>query len=397
MANAEIIPVNGLTQYANGMRAGDRLSREMLAFSPRMLTDTLKTWDFSQVISQDTIRVTHYNKYDENHVVENENGENRLYRLDSIGRKLTRHYRGGMDIKYAITEDVDYPIMCGGFRQGKFFGEGKLGSLAYIKNAGFSSVSANKVGNMITPDGDTIPDVLRLRYHRSGTTHIDGSFRKSFIETRDSALFSTDSICHWLATDSVTHSIDKWQWYARGYRYPIIEMRSAKTYYYGVACDSIQETYYYPISLQQAEVGNDTINEYYRNHKEIAGYVMPVNNYGGRGTYGSGVGTGNSQDKDNGIDNGIAGSLSEKAAECTITPTYTTGDVTAWCLLHTPENVSVSIYSASGVLMWISEEYLNTGTHEINCPTGVLNDGVYIVSVVIGNQPFAQRILKSPE
>ena len=77
-AEADTMPVNGLTMDANGMRAGDKLSREMLSFSPDMLCDTLKSWDFFQVPSEDTVRVTHYNRFGENLVVENENGENRL-------------------------------------------------------------------------------------------------------------------------------------------------------------------------------------------------------------------------------------------------------------------------------------------------------------------------------
>ena len=388
-AGADTMPVNGLTMDANGMRAGDKLSREMLSFSPDMLCDTLKSWDFSQVPSEDTVRVTHYNRFGENLVVENENGENRLYCIDSIGRNLVRHYRGGMDIKYPESEDTDYPIMCGSFRQGKFFGEGKLGSLSYIKNAGFSSVSADMVAELITPDGDTIPDVLRMHYHRTGTTHIDGSFRHSFSETNDSSLFATDSICHWLATDSITQSIDKWQWYARGYRYPVIEMRSAKTYRYGAVTDSIQETYYYSLSNQLHEVDNDSINELYREMK-TAGYTMPRRSFG-NAEHGYGQ-------QGNDGDDGIAGSMGgQSSAECHITPTYTSGNVTATCTLKASEGVSVAIYSSSGMMMWIYNTTLDTGIHEIECITSALNEGVYIVNVVIGNQQFSQRIVKYSE
>ncbi len=387
--NAEENPVNGVTLEANGMRAGDRLTRTDVTFSEKMISDTLNIWDFSGLQMKDTETETLYNAFDKNRIVENENGENRLYFLDNISSNLTRHYRGGLDIKYQLWEKTHYPIMCGSVRQDKFFGEGRLGGLSYIKNAGFSSVSAGMTGTMITPYGDTIPDVLRVRYHRSGTTHITTDFSRSFTATRDSALFSNDSICHWLVNDSITHTIDKWQWYARGYRYPIMEMRKYKTYHYGIPSDSILMSLYYPLEMQIAEIEKDAINEYYReNHAE--GYKLPAGH-----SFASGNSSRNT--KNNGAGNGvgsIADTFGKTMASCNVYPTKVTESTTATCMLQEPAEVSVSIYGANGILLWVLSETMSAGTYDIRCPMGDLPEGVYIVNVIIGNTPFVHRIVK---
>lgn len=386
--NAEEKAVNGLTPEANEMRGGDRLTRVDVPFSEKMISDTLNMWDFSGLQLKDTETVTNYNVFDKNRVVENENRENRLYHLDSISRNLTRHYRGGLDIRYFLWEKTHYPIMCGSVRQDKFFGEGRLGGLSYIKNAGFSSVSADMTGDMITPDGDSIADVLRVRYHRSGTTHITNDFSRSFTATRDSALFSNDSIRHWLVCDSVTHTIDKWQWYARGYRYPIMEMRKYKTYYYGVPSDSIVMGLYYPLETQIAEIENDTTNEYYREN-EAEGYKLPVgrgsaNGNNSRNTRNSGAG-----------DETLAESLGKTVASCDVYPTKVTDSTTATCMLQESADVSVSLYGANGILLWIHEETLSAGTHDIRSPMGDLPTGVYVVNVIIGNTSFLHKVIKT--
>ncbi|MBQ7941328.1 MAG: hypothetical protein IJ328_02835 [Muribaculaceae bacterium] len=387
--NAEENTINGVTLEANGMRAGDRLTRINTAFSHQLTSNTLDTWDFSVLQLKDDETVTNYNAFDENRVVENENNENRLYHIDSIGLHLTRHYRGGLDIKYQLWEKIHYPIMCGSVRQDKFFGEGRLGGLSYIKNAGFSSMSADKTGDMITPDGDTIPNVVRVRYHRSGTTHITNDFSSSFTATRDSALFSNDSIRHWLSSDSITHTIDKWQWYARGYRYPIMEMRKYKTYHYGVPSDSVLMSLYYPLEMQIAEIENDLINEYYRENG-IEGYKLPA---------GQGFANGNNSrnTKNNGTGNNpgsIADSFGKTMAACNVSPTKVTESTTVTCILQEPAEVSTSLYGSNGILLWFQSESMTAGTHDVICPMNELPAGVYVINTVIGYSRFVHRIVK---
>lgn len=385
IVNADTIPVNGLTIGANGMRAGDKLTRKNIHFENNLISDSLSIWDFSSVKSLESETETFYNKVDVNTIVENDNLENRLYYVDSLSINMTRHFRGGMDVKYVMPETMKYPILCGATQLAKYFGEGNLSGMSYIKNAGFVSLSANSVGELITPDGDSIANVLRSHYHRYGVIHIDDDFSRSFGNSHDSTLFSNDSICHWFTIDSITHTIDKWQWYARGYRYPIIEMHKYKTYHYNVACDSILVAYYYPYSSQVVEIVNDSINEYYR-VSGIEGYKLPR------------PASFNNNSNSNGVHKGANESLWNAVVQsqftCDVHPTLTTGDVTV--RLYAEQRCDAVCYcvSSSGGLLWISEVCIDDGNIELKCPMKQLQPGVYFVVCSDGCSTISTKVMK---
>lgn len=386
VVKSDSIPINGLTIEANGMRAGDKLTRINMPFKSAMTSDTLKRWDFSEIKLDEKETETIYNEIDSNIVVENENRENRMFYIDNKNRSMLRHYRGGMDIKYIMSENIKYPVLCGSSKYNKFFGEGQIGSASYIKNAGFMNVIVDKVGELITPDEDTIKNVMRVRYHRSGTTHIEDGFRRSFSVTRDSALFSNDSICHWLANDSVTHTIDKWQWYARGYRYPVVEMRKYKTYLYGTPSDSILMSLYYPLSRQVEEVENDSINQFYRENG-VEGYNLPSIS-----TFGGDSGRNKSQNNDN---DDISGNLSFSDFSCEVYPSVTKSNVTIRLYSDSKQNVVCNLISSSGVLLWSNEVKLNMGYNEFTCPMEYLNTGIYFVMCSNGINSVSAKVIKT--
>lgn len=379
--NAEDKPINGLTIDANGMRSEDKLTRVNLSYSDKMTSDTITIWDFSKISLKEEETITNYNNYDTDIILENENKESRLYVISKSGTQLLRHYRGGLDVKYKLSEKLHYPIMCGSIRQDKFFGEGQLSNSSYIKNAGFSIARIDLTGDLITPDGDTLSNVARFRYHRSGTTFIEDNFKKSFTITQDSSLFSNDSICYWLANDSVTHSIDKWQWYARGYRYPIIEMRKYKTYLNGVPNDSIIIGLYYPIKTQIEEIENDSINEYYReNH--IEGYKLPKTTYGSKSNN-----YGNKSDSDKKIGN--------IDVSCLVSPTITSSNVEAMCYTTQKTNALCYISSSAGMLLWSEEIMLAPGYTTVQIPMWNLPNGIYFVVAEFGGKRFSTKIVKT--
>lgn len=385
VVKSDSIPINGLTIEANGMRAGDKLTRINMPYRNILTSDTLVKWNFAVIKLSDKETETIYNEIDSNIVVENENRETRMFYIDSENQSLLRHYRGGMDIKYLIAENIKYPILCGSSKYNKFFGEGQIGSASYIKTAGFTSVSADRVGDLITPDEDTIKNVMRVKYHRSGITHIDNGFSRSFGLTRDSALFSKDSISHWLAKDSITHTIDKLQWYARGYRYPVVEMRKYKTYLYGIPSDSIEMALYYPLNLQVEEITNDEINQSYRENG-TEGYNLPSIS-----TFGGDSGSNKLQNKDN---DDISGNLSFSAFSCEVYPSVTESDVKIRLYSDLKQNVVCNLISSSGILLWSNEVKVSMGYNEIICPMEYLNTGIYFVTCSNGYNTVSTKVVK---
>lgn len=384
LANDGMPLVNGLTIEENCMRGGDYLQRIEIPFRHTMLSDTLLLWDFGGMDTNSKIVTTQFYSPECGIIIESENRENHILSIDTISINTYMHYRGGLNLRYYIPETITYPVLCGSTQKNKFFAEGQLGSNTYIKNAGFTSLSASNVGNVVTPDGDTIMNVLRTHYHRTGTTHIDNSFKKSFNVTGDTMLFSSDSICYWLANDSVTHTVDKWQWYVRGFRYPVIEMRNYRTFYYGIPSDSIQVAYYYPIEQQQLEIIGDSINEMHR-ESESAGYFMPT-------TYQNMLHQKGNTDKSREIgDRFVASNV-----QITATPTATNSAVFVHIYTDSCVTASCSIFSSNGMLMWHELAELQTGYTEINCPMQFFSKGIYIIGVEInGADYFTQKVLKT--
>lgn len=375
-ASTDARSINGLTISVNGIRGGDILTRNRIPFCKSMTSDTIEVWDFSNVqVSNDEMETRYFNLGCD--VVENEDRESRIYGLDSINFKLKRHYRAGMDVLYNMPETIEFPISCGSKHFNNFFGEGQLGSLSYIKDAGLLEISADMIGNLITPDCDTIKNVLRLHTNHSGTSNIYNDYRKSYRVSKDSLLFSSDSIRYWLAHDSITHTIDKWQWFAKGYRYPIIEMRKYKTLKYDSPQDSILVSLYYPISRQIDDVKNDTLNEKIRMNSNL-GYSMH-NSKAKR--------TGNNNVNNTNI---ISGKISHDA----ITTIVSESNVTATIHSGREEKANCYLTSVSGILFWHTKTILRKGTNEIVFPIDFLNSGVYILVIDSDSNLLCTKIIK---
>ena len=370
--------VNGISWEANGMRDRDIITRYKIPFIKEFI-ETKDIWDFSKAEKLEE-EETLINQTRDSLYIKTASFENRLYKYTKNKLDLIRHYKSGLDILYIIPETETYPLLCGHAQAGAFWGEGNVGYGEYIKNAGFSSSNAQTVGTLITPDCDTLKNVLQVLRHRSGTTQISNSFDESFYSTKDSLLLSNDSISHWLKNDSITHSIEKWQWYARGYRYPIIEMCKYRIFVHGTPSDSIVAAYYFPTYRQEKEIQNDSINEYYRENNVI-GYEMPVRINNSK----SSLIKGSSAKSKYPIQNKVSQGLDIAVADGDIVIKITSSEKT--------RNGKCCLYSSAGQLLWIKSIDCFNGSMQFKCPTTNLVSGVYSIVCFIGNEIYSERLL----
>lgn len=368
--------VNGISWEANGMRDRDIITRYKIPFI-KEFTETKDIWDFSKAEKLED-EETFINQTRDSLYIKTASFENRLYKYTKNKLDLIRHYKSGLDILYIIPETETYPLLCGHAQAGPFWGEGNVGYGEYIKNAGFSSSNAQAVGTLITPDCDTLKNVLQVLRHRSGTTQISNSFDESFYSTKDSLLLSNDSISHWLKNDSITHSIEKWQWYARGYRYPIIEMCKYRIFVHGTPSDSIVAAYYYPTYRQEKEIQNDTINEYYRQNN-VFGYEMPVKASHYLETNIENITNSKRAITHNKSANNFQIKINDKHIIITL-----------------PSNEKqvgkCRLFSSAGQLLWIGK-IGNCYGNIINCPTSNLISGVYTIVCNIGQNMYSEKII----
>lgn len=156
--------VNGISWEANGMRDRDIITRYKIPFI-KEFTETKDIWDFSKAEKLED-EETFINQTRDSLYIKTASFENRLYKYTKNKLDLIRHYKSGLDILYIIPETRSYPLLCGQSQADSFWGEGNVGYGEYIKNAGFSSSNARTVGSLITPDCDTLRNVLQVLYHR---------------------------------------------------------------------------------------------------------------------------------------------------------------------------------------------------------------------------------------
>ncbi len=151
-----------------------------------------------------------------------------------------------------------YPVHYGDSVSGVYSGSGIYSNSIRFGEYGWYASKADSYGTLITPDGDTLRNVLRIQSHR----YVINRFQS----VADSLpVFTPDSISHYIQTGKYVQKVTTTQWYAEGYRYPVVT-----TVLTNVGIDggnSMAAAYYCPPSEQQTL--SDEENETVRHRQKI--------------------------------------------------------------------------------------------------------------------------------
>lgn len=400
-------PSASITSETNAPRAGDHIEKLLLQpISIRQSGDSL-LWDLSSHKTGKQYEIR-YRESPDGKIIEDEGGIVRYYQLLRDTLYLTRHGQPGMSVLYPLPEPVaTYPMSYGSSQSGFFYGEGRLGNQTYIRNAGYSTTTVDSRGTLVTPGGDTIKNVLRSHYTRTGTTHTDDNFRQSFMSTRDSSLFLSDSIRHWLSTDSITHRIERWRWYAPGYRYPIAEAEKYKIYYYNTPVDSVNRYYYYRAIDQQYDIEDDYPNEQIRYINSSGDWYAAngIPNQSPRSRFPDSWG-GNTSKNNKGpysnrtsTDDSGAETLSGSGTFANypysiVSPTIVTGSTAVRYGTDTISDVSISLHNTAGAIVWQYDSKNESGDYSVTCPMDAFPAGDYLMVTRIGDKVFPAKLIK---
>lgn len=398
-----------ITTQTNAPRPGDFIEKQELQPIPVRQSGDSLLWDLSSHKTGPKYQIR-YRQTPDGKIIESESGIVKYYELLGDTLKLLRHGQAGMFVHYQVPEAVvTYPMTYGSTQSGYFYGEGTLSNTSYIRNAGYSTTVIDSRGILVTPDGDTIKNVLRSHYTRTGTTHTDENFRHSFASTHDSSLFSADSILHWLSSDSITHRIERWRWYAPGYRYPIAEAETYKIYRYCTPVDSVNRYYYYRAVDQQYDIEDDYANEQIRynnsseqwysgnyannpfpnpNHTNNSGSHFTKSNNGGntgRNTY---------PQQDSPGENNSGDMLRITYPYSRVAPTIVKTSATIHYGTDTPSEVTITLYNTATGVLWQHHENTDTGDHSALCPMDTFPAGDYLMITRIGDKVFTAKLIK---
>ncbi len=386
-----------LTKDLNFPRSGDRfLRQEFHSFNNSIAMGYNCLWDFSTIkIKPEQIETRYVSRVDTT-IVEVENREQRFYSTTKDTIYLYRQASSGKLMKFYIHKPImKFPMKLGSRVDGYFWGEGRMDLSKYVRHVGKSTIEIVGRGRMITPEMDSLRHVLLLKETSYGSITITKDFSISLEETKDSTMLSPDTINTWLHNDSITGKLEILKWYARGYRYPIIENRRVISYYKGLAIDSINVMYYHSTASQKYNLDEDLVNDSLRQNENEEAFDRLFD--------------GLPQSKSIAQIKSLGSDLSKNRASSTnsVIAQETIGE--EWCDLYprvvsqsttlsysttNVNDVEISVFSSSGALMWQKKISTLESTGTIECPTAELVSGDYLLTCLIGEKRYSFKIIK---
>ncbi len=341
-------------------------------------------WDFShmQKGESNTIRFKSLNN-SQSKKYENERLSRFLLNEDTLLR--TSYFDAGEKLDFILPEKrIVYPMVYGDSITDLFFAEGNFGKTNYLRNAGILTVVANATGTLISPDNDTIKNVIRVHSHKhAGILLTDSDFKLSFFATGDSSLLSSDNILHTVASDSITEIYDQWQWYSTNHPHPIIEKTQIQVLHYGVLVDFSENAYYTsPTHQEYIEPDNEEIliaEERTKQHNAASQKPRRVSNNGSSSSAYHSSG----KQQISTIGNTVT---------FDIYPTIVNRSVSINCNGQ-PDHASISIINANGQTLQ-TFDLSNGCSFPFVIDMDEFQSGVYVVAIETVNEKFVQTIIK---
>ncbi|MCM1292415.1 MAG: hypothetical protein NC111_01805 [Bacteroides sp.] len=195
-----------LDRAHNGLRHGDSPEFARIDFADTVTAKHNAIWDLSQCTISDAIKVHLEYASDSTNIVRCAVGRTiYYYRIAGDSILIDGFENNQSSMLYYVGEtSLLFPLTKGHAIDGVFHGEGLYCDRWSHTMSGTYHTEADASGMLILPEGDTIPDVVRIRTRRM----------------IDSRYFSSATASSMI--DSLRFYQDDRRWYAPGYRYPLL-------------------------------------------------------------------------------------------------------------------------------------------------------------------------------
>lgn len=278
---------------------------------------------------------------------------------------------------------------------GCFWGEGRMDLSKYVRHVGKTTIEIVGRGRMITPEMDSLRHVLLLKETSIGAITITKDFSISLAETKDSTMLSNDTINTWLHNDSITGKLEILKWYARGYRYPIIENRKIISYCKGIAIDSINVVYYHSIASQKYDLNEDLVNDSLRQKENEEAFDCLFDGMPQSKSIAQIKSLGSDLSKNRASStNSVIEQETIRGEWCELYPRVVSQSTTLSYYMTNGNDLEISIFSPSGVLMWQKTISNLDSSGSIECSTAELVPGDYLLTCVIGEKRYSFKFVK---
>jgi hypothetical protein len=246
-----VLPAQGrFSRKRNAYRDGDVIVKQQVEYLEPGSPGVKSMWNFSRlnpVNEKYNLVYFTYDKEDTVHITGLEHETRYDYEQKDDTLWLTGYTNRTTEMTYSRPEaQLRYPFHYGDSLYTRFIGKGSYCRKIDLAAKGETFVMVDATGMLITPEGDTLKKVTRVKRIRSYTE---------------------------IGVDSVKLKLETYSWYALGYRYPVFETvkswenRGDSTW----AC--FGTSFYYPIR-NLAELAEDTVNMNIRNNEAQSNDIL---------------------------------------------------------------------------------------------------------------------------
>jgi hypothetical protein len=242
-------------------RSGDRLLKREVSVCRPGGEGRGQVWDFRELELPDA-------NYELNYFAQGNDT------LVGVEHRTLYYYRSSGDSLFCIGYEnpttfvayqrpellLAFPLFQGRTLTDYFDGSGSYCDRLSIRLRGKSTVSADASGVLLLPGCDTLVDVLRTCTHKRIHQQLKPlGVRKD--KPAGAPAFDRDSIESLLAGDSIRIETRTWRWYARGYRYPVLETIQSQTYKFEQLKEELTTSFIYLPEEQYYNLAHDAANQ----------------------------------------------------------------------------------------------------------------------------------------
>lgn len=214
-----------LSFQANAPRGGDNVERRLISLASPGQCSALAVWDLRDKDVGTRKHVVRHGGQEVNGdaLCVFDAGSKYGLKLGNDGVLLVSCENRNLRVTFDLpVKALRFPTEYGDSLGGYFHGTGTYCDRWLTRSFGSWKLQADAKGRVILPSGDTLRAVrVHLRKQISNRYYPLDSVRSTL------AAFNVDSILHCQKTDTAVVVSDEYRWYVRGYRYPILEYRSA--------------------------------------------------------------------------------------------------------------------------------------------------------------------------
>lgn len=358
---------NALTKACNGCRNGDMLSRKTVSYMQPGNGGEKCLWDFSEMteVASEPNSVYWFSSNDTLFgMTENEN----LHKFQVLGDTV---YYMGHENRTTIFQDsvpavwMIYPFGYGHKLESDYYFTGRYAQDRDAVMFGKITAEADGIGRLILEKSDTIDDVLRVKFVQDASVRI---------------LLNHESVRDTFSPDSLPfYRREIYQWYAMGYRYPLLETQHH--FMYNAKKEEVGRynvSYSCPTFMQELELAADYVNDAVRKSLKSGQYYNDASQQKriSRTTVNAG------QD-----DELISDMVSVASQKNSISIKY---HVESDCV-----QVEVILSDMKGrVYTHIPPYQIGVGISEVVLDISNLSDGEYLLSVIVGGKAFSKKIIR---